>query len=241
MAVTYLELGELSTVAYEEDPGDKDAEAARAYLILNGWSEIGSSAALDLTDASQFVGDGYYAEVWQNAAGDIVITNEGTVVTKLTTLLADLKIAVGATPQAEIDAATFAKFYAKTYNVTSIIETGHSLGGAEAQVAMAALVDSGTSAGAVTFNAPGSRILQTSLRATRKVTASSTCMTKGMHYILRARSILARRRNRFLRDPIPSICFLVPPWPLPPVLWAYWGSWRRRFGTFSARRIVSTR
>ena len=141
---TILELAELSAAVYGNSP------------VPNDWKKIAQS----LTPS------GYYGVAYQNAAGEIVIANRGTDITNtsnLTNLLnlgSDLALTLHIATQVQKDAVDFALLIAsKNYGVP-IIETGHSLGGNEAQAATVALTDYGKSivgfsVSAVTFNSPG--------------------------------------------------------------------------------------
>ncbi len=139
---TILELAELSNAAYSGG-------------TIPGWSVLTTSANSNL--ASQYASDGYFAAVYQNTkTGEIVIANRGTRgFSSLTDLLSDLKIGLGGTPAVETDAAAFALKVAADNPGKPIIETGHSLGGAEAQAATVALASNNTTVSAVTFNSPG--------------------------------------------------------------------------------------
>lgn len=97
--------------------------------------------------------NGYVGLAFQNDAGEIVIANKGTDSRKdvPTDLMLGLHISTGA----QRDAATFAAQVAAKFSNQPIIETGHSLGGSEAQSATVALTILGVPVSAVTFNSPG--------------------------------------------------------------------------------------
>ena len=141
---TILELAQLSAAAY-------------GGPVPNGWTKIGQSQT----------SHGYFGVAFHNAAGDIVIANRGTDIwnfsnfTNLLNLGSDIQLALGHATLVQDDAATFALSIAKNplYSGKPIIETGHSLGGNEAQAAVVALVKSSglppSSITGVTFNSPG--------------------------------------------------------------------------------------
>ena len=150
--VTILELAELSAAAY------------------GGPAPVGWEILLPSPNTSS----GYYGIAYErvdsngnpvlnpDGTTDIVIANRGTRPTSLADLLTDLKLVAGVKTPAQIDAANFAQqvvaLAQKKFLNPTFIETGHSLGGNEAQAAVVALVKSGlspNSISAVTFNAPG--------------------------------------------------------------------------------------
>jgi Ca2+-binding RTX toxin-like protein len=118
--------------------------------------------------------DGYYGVAYVNTTThEIVIANRGTVIdvanyqgatTTAANLLNDAEIVAHEITPDEQDAIAFAKAvvaqYLKPgslYAGYKLIETGHSLGGSEAQAATAALIDGtpSVSVSAVTFQSPG--------------------------------------------------------------------------------------
>ncbi|MHB1586281.1 MAG: lipase family protein [Acidiferrobacteraceae bacterium] len=142
---TILELAELSAAVYGDAP------------VPTGWTKIQAS-----TPAS----DGYLGVAYVNThTKEIVIANRGTRRTSLADLLNDaMLLAQDPNDPDELSAIAFAKQIVKDfmqpggqYAGYTLTETGHSLGGAEAQAATAALVDLGLdpSVSAVTFNSPG--------------------------------------------------------------------------------------
>ena len=137
---TLLELAQLSATSYG-DPVNPP---------LNGnWI---------LLESYTGVGNGYFGQAYQNrTTREIVITNRGTRFTSLDDALADIKLAAGVITREQEDAVKFARQVANNadYNYSSIIETGHSKGGNEAQAATIDLADRGFNVSAVTFNAPG--------------------------------------------------------------------------------------
>jgi len=147
---TILELAELSSAAYGPAP-------VIGSTPLSGWTIIMTSTVSS---------DGYQGVAYQNSAGQIVIANRGTDPSNLANLLnnlaSDAKLSLGGKTQVQTDAVAFALLVAAQYG-GPIIETGHSLGGNEAQAATVALTDYGKShpefpgfsVSAVTFNSPG--------------------------------------------------------------------------------------
>lgn len=108
--------------------------------------------------------DGFYAEAWiNNTTKEIVIAYRGTVPSNFSTLEQDAYVASGRIAPGAIDAANFADAVAtKTLNEFpgyTLSVTGHSLGGYEAQVALATLdrnqENTVLSPYAVVFNSPG--------------------------------------------------------------------------------------
>ncbi|MHB1677394.1 MAG: lipase family protein [Sulfuriferula sp.] len=152
---TILELAELSAAVYGDHP------------IPSGWSVLTSSTQINPAWAI----DGYYGVAYQNTTtGEIVIANRGTDLknfsnlTNLLNLESDVQLALHEATQVQTDAANFSIAVANLAKATNpnvpIIETGHSLGGSEAQAATVALTayaqtHPGFSVSAVTFNSPG--------------------------------------------------------------------------------------
>ncbi len=108
--------------------------------------------------------DGFYAEAWiNNTTKEIVIAYRGTVPSNFSTLEQDAYVASGRIAPGAIDAANFADAVAtKTLNEFpgyTLSVTGHSLGGYEAQVALATLdrnqENTVLSPYAAVFNSPG--------------------------------------------------------------------------------------
>ena len=149
---TILELAKFSDLVY----GDKTAAADISALNIG----TGAGFTWSLLDTSSNPKTGYYGAAYiNNITGEIVIANRGTNPLNPADLLTDIKLATGQQSPAQNDAVAFAKDVAalakKTNPNPAIIETGHSLGGSEAQAATAVLTDLGISSSAVTFNAPG--------------------------------------------------------------------------------------
>ena len=153
---TILELAELSHAVY----GDAS--------VPTGWAPL--PVTLKANSA------GYYGVAYINTTThEVVIANRGTVFTNVANDVNDVEIAgaglfprwvlnatglPGASPD-QTDAINFAEqvnsYVNSHYPGYQLIETGHSLGGSEAQAAVAALVDGGlnTTVSAVTFQSPG--------------------------------------------------------------------------------------
>jgi Ca2+-binding RTX toxin-like protein len=131
--VALVELAKLSAAVY----GDPS---------VNGWTLLMES------EPNQ---DGYLGRAYQNATGEIVITNRGTRPTSGSDLLNDLMLTANISHPAQELAAKFAIAVALRYPDDPIVETGHSLGGNDAQAGTVALVNAGVTVSAVTFNAPG--------------------------------------------------------------------------------------
>ena len=155
---TILELAELSHAVYG------DASVPTGWVVMPG--HFGTS---------QPNANGYYGVAYINTTThEVVIANRGTVITNGPNDANDLYLlGVGLLPQwvlatglpgpspDQTDAINFAEkvnsYVNSHYPSYQLIETGHSLGGSEAQAAVAALVDSGlnTTVSAVTFQALG--------------------------------------------------------------------------------------
>jgi hypothetical protein len=146
---TILELAEFSDMVYG------DPSAVTDWTNLNPGLSQGLAATWKLLEISTTL-NGYYGAAYQNTiTHEIVIANRGTRPTILTDLLTDLKLAAGGTPDVLNDAKAFALKMAADNPGIPIIETGHSLGGSEAQAATVALAQIGKAVSAVTFNSPG--------------------------------------------------------------------------------------
>ena len=157
---TILELAGLSAAAY----GDPIPPGWKVYQrsLPNGNGYYG--VAYEQIDANG------NAVVNPNGSLNIVIANRGTDIgnfsnlTNLLNLYSDTQLTLHVETTAQDLAAAFAKDVAArvlaTNPTTTLIETGHSLGGSEAQAATVALTDYGKSipgfsVSAVTFNSPG--------------------------------------------------------------------------------------
>ena len=136
---------------------------------LTNWAVIANSNAVPNT---AYWADGYFGVAYRNTVtGEIVVANRGTVPpgggdlsTTLKNLKTDYQLAKLAPTRVQTDAGAFALWVLANLPSTqqmfpSFIETGHSLGGNEAQAALAFLVDgkhiSNTRISAVLFNSPG--------------------------------------------------------------------------------------
>lgn len=94
---------------------------------------------------------GMQAAVYKNTQGKIVIAYRGTQLTDSGDLFADFNIMLGSIPQAQLtDAENFYKAVVAQYGSNNIVITGHSLGGAIAQI-----IGSKTGIPTYTYNAPG--------------------------------------------------------------------------------------
>jgi len=141
---TILELAELSNAVYT---GAK----------VSGWTVLQTSDGYSSSSSPA-----YYGVAYENTqTHEIVIANRGTdfqnVSMGLSSLLNDADLALSADSPDENAAIAFARLIAAKYPGHTLTETGHSLGGSEAQAATAALIDATPSVAvtAVTFNAPG--------------------------------------------------------------------------------------
>jgi hypothetical protein len=143
VSATLLELAELSQASYQKIPPPP------------GWNVIG---------VSEINPDGYFGVAFQNAiTGQVVIANRGTnLPDDLQNLRSDFQLTFNIPTAVQADAAAFAKQVAgvvlKQNKNATIIETGHSLGGTEAQAGTTALILSGimttSTVSCVTFNGP---------------------------------------------------------------------------------------
>jgi Ca2+-binding RTX toxin-like protein len=145
-----LELAELSDAAYL-------TSAAIEWITADNWVPLKDASGQNVVMSGGANGVYYGAAYKNKVTGEIVITNRGTLPNKFSNLWADATLTAHVAPQAAFDARTFALLVAKNNPGATITETGHSLGGYEAEAGLAILVDSGVdpSATAVTFNAPG--------------------------------------------------------------------------------------
>ena len=122
------------------------------WLTANHWVQ------LPPPDGQALKSSGYVGVAYQNSVThEIVIANRGTVATSFADLWHDAELTVHRVPPTVPDAINFAKQIARDYPSSTVIETGHSLGGYKAQAALAALVEKGANvvASAVTFQALG--------------------------------------------------------------------------------------
>jgi len=141
----WLELAELSSAVYGDTP------------VPTGWAVMPGPNGTSGSNP-----DGYYGVAYVNTTThEIVIANRGTVAS-LANLINDAELAAHEITPDEKSAIAFAQTIAKLvkpgaqYAGYSLIETGHSLGGSEAQAATAALVDLNLAVvSAVTFQSPG--------------------------------------------------------------------------------------
>jgi hypothetical protein len=130
----------------------------------NGWTQItGLNTAVNASDHYQ--GVAFYKVI--NGITEIVVANRGSqpggsLFGLQDYLASDGGLTVGLTPNADQDALAYynaVAAWAQTQNFTNpvnILETGHSLGGQEADyVEVSASADADYNTQAVTFNAPG--------------------------------------------------------------------------------------
>ncbi len=140
----------LSGAAYGS-PGSEDGNAPE------GWVKIDQS---DVEDGHEGSSHGYYAVAYQNTeSGEIVIANRGSrpSLDGLKEDWGETDVAIARQdkdniPEAFHEGQSFAERVVAEHPGTKITTTGHSLGGAHAQVQAAAL-----GLNAVTFGAPGVR------------------------------------------------------------------------------------
>lgn len=147
--VTLLQLEQFSAAAYDKGAATGNGTYFNGKNAPAGWT---------LIQTSPQNGDGYVGLAWKNSAGEIVIANRGTVPTNFHNLLSDATLAAHKIPSAAVDAAAFALQVAKANRNSTITETGHSLGGYEAQFALVNLLKLNAfniAGSAVTFQAPG--------------------------------------------------------------------------------------
>jgi hypothetical protein len=119
--------------------------------LSKNWTILANSVA---TNPSSWE-DGYFGVAYYNTVtGEVVIANRGTQTgagpaTFFKNLFSDAELGLHVVSQPQNDAIAFAQAVANKIKVlqsegavvTSVIETGHSLGGTEAQDALAFLVD----------------------------------------------------------------------------------------------------
>lgn len=146
---TIAELIQMSSNAYD---GTSSAlqNTTRGGPLLTGlsidWLVIDNSN----NNNNKFWTQGYFGVAYRNkVTGEIVIANRGTQLgagasTALRNLISDAALGISAATPVQTDAALFARQVISSQagtNYTSVIETGHSLGGSEAQAATVDLVD----------------------------------------------------------------------------------------------------
>jgi hypothetical protein len=142
-------------------------QSGTAPPASTGLTLVLDSRDSSLTGNSSWLSDGFFAQAFKDASGNIIIAFEGSIIDPLDPSFntpygngsrgADFDISIGLVPKAFLDADTFAldvKQYIAQHTLGSnpIYLTGHSLGGAEAQD-VAFVIDPGESG--VTFGAPG--------------------------------------------------------------------------------------
>lgn len=154
----------LSAAVYDELNGSQYGADA-AYFMLNGWTQINVSTYQN-TDV-HYQGIAWYKTL-SNGSTEVVIANRGSCST-YDFAVSDLQIVLGKDPAADQAAVDFYNSVIKYLNQQGIaqdsinvIETGHSLGGQEADYVTAMVDDhdlsillSGTNnISAITYNAP---------------------------------------------------------------------------------------
>jgi hypothetical protein len=170
---TITELAQMSDNAYS------GTASGTQYLgpgspLLTGLSSNWEVIANSDTQNSSFWSQGYFGVAYYNTVTqEVVIANRGTDLTDgpataLKNLLSDAALGLGLQLQVQTDAADFAQSVIAQLDAnkasmpfTSVIETGHSLGGTEAQAAIATLVNDpahdvpAALVSGVLFNSPG--------------------------------------------------------------------------------------
>lgn len=114
---TLVELAELSAAAYGKP-------------APNGWQQIAGPDGRSENAKDNYVGVAYQKG---GIGGKIAIANRGTLPSKVRDLLNDAELTVHGVPHSVQDAITFALQVANDHPGATITETGHSLGGYEAQ------------------------------------------------------------------------------------------------------------
>src|SRR5574337_496401 len=169
---TIYELAQMSNDAYNGTSSPTQNIGPGSPLLAglsSDWTVVATSAALPTNNTNWT--DGYFGVVYRNTVtGEIVIANRGTDSndgwkTLLSNLLSDKGLARGNDTKVQRDAAAFAdaairKVKGLGYSIPNVIETGHSLGGNEAQAAVIALASEQSLLGnapvsGVVFNSPG--------------------------------------------------------------------------------------
>jgi Ca2+-binding RTX toxin-like protein len=158
---TYSSLGNLTTLLNNHP--FVDPIATQLTASASGWTQIKNLAGQTNADDS-YQGVAFYKTV--NGVTEVVIANRGSQ-TAHDFFVSDTQLAAGITPASDQDALTYYRNVVSWLNnpangvsgtTINIIETGHSLGGQEADyVDVRATSQSGISGSlsAVTFNAPG--------------------------------------------------------------------------------------
>ena len=145
---TLAQLAQLCEVV-KTDFNNRRAETGSKLGLPSGWERY---------DFSRDPAVSYFAEAFKNQAGEIVIATMGPTPLNPGVLTTWNQIANKKPTQDEADAQQFARKIARTNRGATIIETGYSRGGADAQAAVAALADTNTFnnvVSGVTFQAPG--------------------------------------------------------------------------------------
>jgi len=147
---TLLDLALIADAVYGQSEGGNDSQKELAKL---GWT---CPAAMQVNDASVFKGgsltsSGFQGRVFVSPdSKEAVIAYKGTKPSQASDLVADMKLAMGFIPTQAKDALKATVDWTKQLGNKNFLITGHSLGGALAQV-----VGLQTGINFVTFNAPG--------------------------------------------------------------------------------------
>ena len=166
---TIFDLAQMSDNVYNGTSSATQNVALNGPLLkgLTNWTVFDNSNS---NPKAKFWNDGYFGVAYRNTVtGEIVIANRGTSptpfsdpVTFFKNLASDAALGLGKRLNVQDDAAAFAQQVVKKLQgtpFTSLIETGHSLGGTEAQAAVAFLIDNGvvprSQVSGVLFNSPG--------------------------------------------------------------------------------------
>ncbi len=150
MTTIYNQYKTLSRAVYE---GNGNATVDET-LQLNRTLEDGTSVTTQINSSGQNVystSSGMQAVAFRNAQNEIVIAYRGTELNDIGDVSSDINILLGNIPQAQLtDAENFYKAVVAQYGDENIVITGHSLGGAIAQI-----IGSKTGKLTYTYNAPG--------------------------------------------------------------------------------------
>jgi hypothetical protein len=147
---TLLELALIADAVYGQAEGGNDSQKE---LAKNGWT---CPSAMQVNDSSVFSGgsltsSGFQGRVFLSKDGkEAVVAYKGTKPSQVSDLVADMKLAMGFVPTQAKDALKATVDWTKQLGSKKFLITGHSLGGALAQV-----VGLQTGINFVTWNAPG--------------------------------------------------------------------------------------
>ena len=172
--VAVTDYGLIARAVYDEEAGE-DVAVARARLASSGWVRAHFRDGL---------GTGLQAAVYTK--GNVTIASfKGTTPSQGSDIVADVKLGIGMNTSYFSAAEAFCTQYA---NVSNLVVTGHSLGGAIAQI-----VGNRRRIPFVTFNAPGVAIV-----ASRNL-ASATSIGSAVRVVGGAVSML-RHPMQAMRD-----------------------------------------